>query len=60
MAEELTIQMRKTPEKGKVPEHLKKYAGQIKEAPKRCKGKKGADYVACLRKEARKILEEEK
>jgi len=46
-------------QKGETPEHLKKYEGQISEAPKRCKGKKGAEYRACLIREAKKILGEE-
>lgn len=44
--------------KGEVPEHLKKYIGQISEAPTRCKGKKGAEYRECLIIESRKIIEE--
>lgn len=36
--------------KGEYPSHLKPFAGQIRECPVQCKGKKGLDYSACLRK----------
>ena len=37
--------------KGPVPAHLEPYKGQAREAPKRCKGKKGQEYRMCLIKE---------
>ncbi|MHA1852550.1 MAG: hypothetical protein ACTSUF_03475 [Candidatus Heimdallarchaeaceae archaeon] len=41
--------------KGEYPEHLKAYAGQIKDCPVKCKGKTGLTYAACLRKCAAKV-----
>jgi hypothetical protein len=41
--------------KGEYPAHLKPYAGQIKECPVQCKGKKGLDFRACLMKCAEKV-----
>jgi len=38
-------------EKGEFPPHLKTYAGQVREAPRKCKGKKGQGYRECLIKE---------
>lgn len=37
--------------KGEFPPHLQKFAGQVKAAPKACKGKKGQSYRECLIKE---------
>jgi len=37
--------------KGPIPEHLKSYAGQVRNAPVTCRGKKGQEYRACLMKE---------
>ena len=34
--------------KGRVPPHLKDYAGQVREAPVACEGKKGQEYRICL------------
>ncbi len=34
--------------KGPIPAHLVRFAGQAREAPKTCKGKKGQEYRACL------------
>ncbi len=58
MTEEQLVLKKLSWKKGEVPEHLKKYVGQISEAPTRCKGKKGADYRKCLITESRKIIEE--
>lgn len=41
--------------KGEFPEHLKKYAGQIKDCPVKCKGKKGSSYRECLTECAKKV-----
>jgi hypothetical protein len=45
--------------KGEYPEHLKPYAGQIRECPKQCAGKKGLYYTACLKKCAEKVKKKE-
>lgn len=37
--------------KGVTPPHLKSYAGQTRNAPVKCKGKKGQGYRLCLVKE---------
>ncbi len=37
--------------KGETPSHLKPFLGQVKAAPKACKGKKGQSYRECLIKE---------
>jgi len=36
-------------EKGQYPDQLKPYAGQIRECPVKCKGRKGQAYRECLR-----------
>jgi hypothetical protein len=41
--------------KGEYPPHLKPFAGQIRDCPVGCKGKKGLDYASCLRKCAAKV-----
>lgn len=36
-------------EKGQYPAQLKPYAGQIRECPVKCAGRKGQEYVRCLK-----------
>ena len=36
-------------EAGQYPEQLKAYAGQIRECPTKCKGRKGQAYRLCLK-----------
>ena len=49
-------------DKFEYPEHLKPYAGQIRECPTQCAGRKGSDYRNCLIDCASKVRkpEEEK
>lgn len=37
--------------KGETPPHLKAFAGQTKNAPVKCKGRKGQNYRECLIRE---------
>jgi len=41
--------------KGEFPAHLKTYAGQARNAPVACKGKKGQSYRECLIRETKSL-----
>jgi hypothetical protein len=41
--------------RGKVPEHLKEYVGQTGPVARKCKGKRGYSFVACLESQAREM-----
>ena len=42
-------------EKGEFPEQLRPYAGQIRECPVSCKGRRGQQYRECLKVCAAKV-----
>ena len=51
----ILVMKRPSFEKGEFPEHLRPYAGQIRECPVMCKGRKGQAYRECLIKCAAKV-----
>jgi len=41
--------------RGKVPEPLERFTGQMREVSRKCKGKKGYAFVVCLRTQAKEM-----